>query len=668
MLISYVRVPLLLLCLCAMSFAARGSNAADDPYRREREQFVRLYKDIQAGRDKGAAADDALRTYPLFPYLQAARLQRALLDAPGASTNDERIATFLTYYGTAPVTRELRQAWLTNLAQRNQWERFLEHYVDSSANAELRCHSFTARIELGRTEGLTKDIAAHWLTPRSLPTCKRAFDWLREQNALSDELIEQRVRRAIESNNLSFARQIIAMLPAARAAPLKTWVDLLQRPRDIDRYIASPAAAIDTEILLSAWSRLARSDRDGAIARFDKLVKARRFTPQEASKFALALALPLSWDRRPEALEFFARVDGQHLDDYALEWYARAALWAQQWPLVARVIASMSDTQRGTARWRYWLARAAEKQNDPATARQLYGSVMLDDNYYSAMAAARLGEQITPRLEKLPLDQTRLRELAELPELVRARELYWANLRTQAVLEWLQGYDRLPEDARKQTIHLAAQWGWYDQAVATATQQRVFNDYALLYPQPYDREVKSAAQLTSLPPELIYGVMRQESLYRADAVSSAGARGLLQLLPETARNTARAWNQPRPSTQDLFDPKINVQLGAGQLRLLVDRFGGQIPVALAGYNAGPNAAARWLPDSPIDSDIWIENIPYNETRTYVQRIVWHSIVFAWLRTGEAQRTERWLTRIAKPRETAVAEAGQQWASPVSSDT
>src|SRR5690606_9130946 len=190
------------------------------------------------------------------------------------------------------------------------------------------------------------------------------------------------------------------------------------------------------------------------------------------------------------------------------------------------------------------------------------------------------------------------------------------------------------------------------------TQQRIFNDYALLYPQPYDREVHSASRLTSLQPELIYGVMRQESLYRADAVSSAGARGLLQLLPETARRTARAWKRPRPSTADLLEPRVNVPLGAAQLRMLLDRFDGQIPVALAGYNAGPNAAARWLPSTSIESDIWIENIPYNETRTYVQRVLWHSIVFAWLRTGKAQRTDAWVTRIGPPPvSAAVADAG-----------
>ncbi|HVF18160.1 MAG TPA: lytic transglycosylase domain-containing protein, partial [Steroidobacteraceae bacterium] len=199
-------------------------------------------------------------------------------------------------------------------------------------------------------------------------------------------------------------------------------------------------------------------------------------------------------------------------------------------------------------------------------------------------------------------------------------------------------------------------WGWYDQAVATATQQRVFNDYTLLYPRPFDREVHSAAKLTSLEPELIYGLLRQESLYRADAMSGAGARGLLQLIPETARQTARYWKRPRPSPDDLFDPRINVPLGAGQLRMLVDRFGGQTPVALAGYNAGPNAAARWLPAAAIDSDIWIENIPYNETRSYVQRVLWHSVVFAWLKSGEPQRTDAWVTRIAPPNAAAMVDA------------
>ena len=151
--------------------------------------------------------------------------------------------------------------------------------------------------------------------------------------------------------------------------------------------------------------------------------------------------------------------------------------------------------------------------------------------------------------------------------------------------------------------------------------------------------------MSELPPELIYSVMRQESLYRTDAISSAGARGLLQMVPDTARRTARAFKRPRPTPDDLFDPNVGVVLGSAHLRELVDRFGGQTIVALAAYNAGPNAAARWIPQQPVEADVWIENIPYNETRTYVQRIAWHNLVFNWRKSGEPQKPDGWLSPV-----------------------
>jgi soluble lytic murein transglycosylase len=118
------------------------------------------------------------------------------------------------------------------------------------------------------------------------------------------------------------------------------------------------------------------------------------------------------------------------------------------------------------------------------------------------------------------------------------------------------------------------------------------------------------------------------------------------MLPDTARRTARAFSRPRPAPDDLFKPEINVPLGAAHLRELIDRFSGQTVVALAGYNAGPRAAARWLPPQSVEPDVWIENIPYNETRNYVQRILWHNVVFGWLRTGEPQKADAWLARVA----------------------
>jgi len=639
----------------ALLWSIAPAHSAEDPYKDTRSVFLRAYSRASDGASAEQADSEELRTYPLYSYLQAARLKHSFLGAGAALESvDQRAATFLAYYDKEPVARDLRRAWLASLAQRKQWTRFLESYREDAANDALRCQNLIARIELGRTEGLTADIAKRWLTPQSLPECARPFDWLREQKALSPELIEQRAKLALDKGNTSFARQLIAELPAQQAAPLQQWASLLQNPqRGLDALIASPETKVEPATLLTGWMRLARRDRQAAMDRYESLIRSRKLDEKSASPYALALALALSWDRDPAALRYFAKVQAADFDDTALEWQARAALWAGNWSLVSNSIAAMSDANRQSARWRYWAGRAAEQTNDLPLARQLYTSVITNDNYYSAMAAARLDQAITPHPEELVLDRNQLSEVAQLPAFVRAHELLLSSLRREATLEWQFGYESLSEQARPQAIHLAADWGWYDQAVATATQQRVFNDYTLLYPQPFDKEVRAAAKLTQVEPDLIYGVLRQESLYRADAVSSAGAYGLLQLLPETARRTARRWNRPRPAAADLFNPSINVSLGAGQLRILLDRFGGQPAVALAGYNAGPAAAARWLPDQSIDSDIWIENIPFNETRGYVQRVLWHSVVFAWLRSGEAQRTDSWLARISSPTDSAV---------------
>jgi soluble lytic murein transglycosylase len=193
---------------------------------------------------------------------------------------------------------------------------------------------------------------------------------------------------------------------------------------------------------------------------------------------------------------------------------------------------------------------------------------------------------------------------------------------------------------------VAADWGWYDLAVTVATSLHIFNDYSMLYPQPYEPSVTAAAHAAQLPVTLIYSVIRQESLYRANVVSSAGARGLMQLELSTAKPTAKALKLPTPHMADLFDPQLNSTLGAEHLHMLLDKVNGQLPLALAAYNAGIAAANRWLPADSIAPDVWVENIPYNETRNYVQRILWHTVVYGWLRSdGQAQDTTSWLTPI-----------------------
>jgi soluble lytic murein transglycosylase len=468
---------------------------------------------------------------------------------------------------------------------------------------------------------------------------------MKEQGVLTMELIEQRARLALQSGDVGFARQMLALLPDERAAPLTQWAALLEDPqKNIDALIASPTTAVDAEALLAGWTRLARVDSAAAKERYPQLVKSRGLGAASASPFARALALRLAFERDSMALDYFPLVAEPDRDGLAQEWWARAALWADDWKLAAQTIASLPQSRRDSARWRYWAARAAEELHDSDGAKHLYESVLAEDNYYSAMAAGRLKRHVVPHAQVLPSTPELQAALEQRPAVARARELFLCGMRQDAAAEWQLAYQSLSAEERRQSIHLAASWGWYDQAVATATAEGVFNDYELLYPTPFNDEVLKAAQMASMSPQLVYGVIRQESLYRADAVSSAGAKGLMQLQLDTARRTARSLKLPKPKPDDLLEPAVNTTLGAGYLRTLLDRFENQLPVALAAYNAGPNAAQRWLPDESIDADVWIENIPYDETREYVQRILWHRLMFTWL--GDEERGEQKGLRLA----------------------
>ena len=634
-----------LLCnLPAQGASTVTANAA------ARKAFQDAYTHAATNMEDSATQDsESLKNYPLYPYLQAARIQEALTstDAAALAQADQRAADFVAAYGQQPVTRNLRRAWLDSLARREQWNQFMAAYRDAGASEASRCESFTARIELQKTEGLAAEVSKAWLTPHSLPECDRPFAWAKDNGAITPALIEERVHLALDNNNPAYARQIIDQLPADRAAPLFQWAGLLESPlRSIDSLIASPSTAVSPTALLAGWKRLTRVDREAAQERYTKLVSTRGLSHESASPYALALALALAWDRDPAALEYFDLVAPSDLDDPSREWWARAALWRKDWKLAAHVIASMTDTNRQSARWRYWTARATEAIHDPQEAQPLYEAILADDNYYSAMSAARLNRTLMPHPEAVPPDNQALAALEQTPAFARAHELLLCGMRPEAQTEWQYGSESLTAPARLQSIRLAAEWGWYDQAVTIATSLHVFNDYSLLYPRPYDAEVNAAAHLAQITPEIVYGVVRQESLYRLDAVSNAGARGLMQLQPATARSTAHYYKRPTPALTDLFDPYINTALGAARLRMLLDEFDGQVPVALAGYNAGPNAVIRWMPQEPVDSDIWIENIPYNETRGYVQRILWHTLMFTWLRSqGQALHTNTWLTPI-----------------------
>ncbi len=640
------RRPVLALLACSMlTGPALASDA--DPYSEARAEFQAAYAAAAKPGPGGAADSDALRAYPLYPYLLAARLQPRL-DDPAAVPE---IQAFLDRYGDQPASRSVRRGFLMNLALRKQWDAYLAAFrPDVDDTVAARCNAFAARIALGRTEGLGREVVEQWSQPKSLPpVCDRAFDWARERGLLTTALVEQRANAALDKGEAGLARFLAKSLPESQAAAINRWAALIEQPRaQVEALIANPSRSIEAGALLDGWQRYARADPEFAADRFPALVQARGLDTRAASPFALAVAVRLALGRNPRALEFFSLVHPDDFDEPGHEWHARAALWAGDWPRARKVVEAMPETLRGQNRWKYWAARTAGETGDAAAARQGYASVAPTDNWYAVLSTARLGQPFAPTLRPAGVNDAEMERLASEPPFVRTHELMLCDMQPEAVAEWRAAYDKLTPTQQVQAIGLAARWEWYLQAIAAAAKLGIFDDYDLLYPRPYDPEVRRGSSLTGLPPDLIYAIIRQESLYRADARSSADALGLMQLLPATATATARRWDLPTPTRSSLLVPSVNVPLGSGYLKNMLERWDGQAPFAIASYNAGPGAVKRWLPPSPMPTDVWVENIPYNETRGYVQRVSWHRVVFGWLEERKPRDYSAWLGTVRAP--------------------
>ena len=310
-----------------------------------------------------------------------------------------------------------------------------------------------------------------------------------------------------------------------------------------------------------------------------------------------------------------------------------------------------ADAARADARWRYWAGRAAEQAHDRALgdgnctnrSSRTTTTIRRWRRRGSIGRSSRTARNCAGRHERDARDRT-------VPGLrAFARTAAARACGAKRMAEWQYGYESLAEAARPQTIHLAADWGWFDQAVATATQQRVFNDYALLYPRPFDKEVRAAAKLTDLDPRtdlrrvaagksvsrrcrVVGGRLRLAAIA---AVNRAPHRAALEAAAALDRRSVRSVDQRdagrRPTANIARPVRWSDRSRAGRLQRRAQ--------------LRPRAGC---PSQSVDPDIWIENIPYNETRGYVQRVLWHSLVFAWLRSGDAQRTDAWLARIGSP--------------------
>jgi soluble lytic murein transglycosylase len=587
----------------------------------------------------------ALQRYAIHDYLVAARLRRDL--AAGADENlDAAIDAFLHTHAGQPVTHGLHREWLLSLAQRRRWDWFLPRSADAT-DPVLICDRLEGRLTTNDTPGLATAALNRWMLAQKQPAeCADVFAWLRQQGLLTAALAENRTRAALLADAPRLAREFAADVPIDRRAALLQWSDLLESPRSALNVAAThPALTVDPEALGSGFEKLARTDPAAALDLLPRLLAREGLTPEVGDRLRRAAALGAAYDREPRAMAAFDDVPPAAVDSQVQEWRVRAALWNGDFAKAITWLEQMPPNLAGQPRWRYWHARALAATSGDAAAAPLFAEIAGLRDYYGYLAADRIAQPYSLNVHPSPLNAAAQSALPQMAGMIRAHELFDCDMADEAAAEWNAALDGADNALKVQAALLASRWGWYAQSITTLAQTGEFDDVTLRYPRPFLDAVNRAGKLAQLPPDWILAVMRQESLFRKDAVSRADARGIMQMVPATASAVAHRWHLSAPGRDGLFDPSIAVPLGAAYLRELLDRYGEQLPVSLAAYNAGPAAVVRWLPPKSMDADVWIENIPYNETRSYVQHIVEHIVAFASVRGADVPRLQILLSDI-----------------------
>jgi soluble lytic murein transglycosylase len=370
--------------------------------------------------------------------------------------------------------------------------------------------------------------------------------------------------------------------------------------------------------------RLARTAPQEAATRWRALAQSFSAPEREYAWGQLAYYAAMYHD--PDALSWYARA-GQ-LSDTQLAWRARSALRARQWAEVLASIDAMGEAARTQPQWRYWKARALKVQGKTVEANALLAPLSTEHHFYGLLAAEELGEAIGAPSESFRASEAEIQAVASLPAIQRSLALYRLGLRFEGNREWFWVIAGFDDRQLLATAEFARRNELWDRAIDTAERTRSVHDFELRYLAPYRDRFRSYASEHGLDEAWVFGLVRQESRFIVDARSSAGAAGLMQLMPATAKWVAGKLGLKGFRQAIVTDLDINISLGTYYLKHVLETLDNQPVLASAGYNAGPGRARAWRAEDEMEAAIYAETIPFNETRDYVKKVMANATYYA----------------------------------------
>jgi len=570
-----------------------------------------------------------LRDYPLHTYLKLNEYTRGLYKLPPT-----KIKTFISEHAGTPVSTRLRHRWLKSLARRGRWQLFIDNYY-SNNDRRLQCQFAQALIKTKQTDSAFAVLEGLWLTGNSLPRqCDKPIAKWVKSGQLSNELVWQRIHLTMKKGRSRLARYLKRYLNKDE----QFWVNMWSKIRRDPAYLLKAHAYFPDNarpkmlrwMIADGLARMARKDPLSAAANWQTLEHEYNFSVHERERILRRLSIALLKENSDEARQWISNLDIDLKDDKLSSWHVMTAVQDKDWASALDWINRLSPSVQQKPKWFYWRARALEAVGELEEARSHYLVNTDSRNYYGFLAADRIGQVYRLTHRPVGYSSKKMDQIEKIPAISRARELLALKRASDARREWNYAIGRMSHPQMLTAARLASEWKWPDRAILTLAQAKYWDDLELRFPLTHQKLVINQAQKQKINPAWAFAVIRQESAFTPDAKSHAGAIGLMQLMPRTARQMARSLRlRMRNTRKSLLNITTNVRLGVGYLKRISDRYNGHPVLATAAYNAGASRVKSWLPElgTTLPADLWIEMVPFNETRDYLKRVLTYTVIY-----------------------------------------
>ncbi|ENM5791120.1 transglycosylase SLT domain-containing protein [Vibrio mimicus] len=607
---------LMLTTVCAMG-SARASALDLEAQRAQYEQAQRWLDEKKVPEYQRIRKQ--IESYPLTPYLD----YRAFLIDLG-SKPPIAVRNFIDSHKEYPFAGRVAAPYLDALAQNKKWAALLQFQTQLPNGETYQCHYYNAKLQTGKRSEAFEGAKKLWLNGASIAdACDPLFaEWERVEG-LTDEWVLKRSLLAFEGRNRNLMIYLQKKLDGKKSqAKAQAMLELFDKPERVVAYSRKASQdPINQKVAELALQKWARSEPQEAQAVLNDVAKAQGWNREQKSRISHFIAIRLMETEDKALAKWRDEVARQSNNVRLIEARTRLALRENNWRELSQWISVLPEQERKTLRWQYWLGRSEMALGKKKEGAERLKALLGQRSFYSVAAAKVLQQSVNYPTSTVTLDMTLIK--AHKKALVRIDELIALDKVIAAKSEWRWLLERVSQKEKEMLAAYAANAGWHQMTITATISASLWDNNQLRFPVVHQNLFNLHGQKNGIDPITLMSLARQESAMDSDAQSPVGARGLMQIMPDTARYTARKYQLSYSNPDELYQVGKNIEIGSRYLSSLLERYDQNRILAFAAYNAGPSRVNTWLKRSQgkLDAYGFIEAIPFAETRGYVQNIL-----------------------------------------------